>query len=251
MVGKAAVGVVLMIHGAGGGGWEFDFWKPVWQEDGWCVEARDLMPAPGGLAATTLADYRRQIEAWGQGLTPGEPLVIVGASMGGPLALQAAKTLRADAVILVNPATPRPEQAQGIPDIIRWAGGPVEETIAAMPDSEAWVHEWAAARWRDESGAVLRELYLGPEVPRPEGALLTIIGAEDKDIPPVEMERLSLKLGGEHRTWPGVSHVGPLLGRRAGEIARFARDWTARRLGVRFSSSAHTRRAQVGQPGER
>jgi pimeloyl-ACP methyl ester carboxylesterase len=39
--------VAVMIHGAGGGGWEWDAWRPVFEHGGWDVIAADLMPSKG------------------------------------------------------------------------------------------------------------------------------------------------------------------------------------------------------------
>src|SRR5579862_8363577 len=76
--------VAVMIHGAGGGGWEYKFWKPVFEKAGYRVVTPDLMPAQGGLAKTTFQDYVDQIVAAG-----GEhPSVLIGASMGGVLVLK-------------------------------------------------------------------------------------------------------------------------------------------------------------------
>ena len=49
---------VVFVHGAGGGGWEWDAWARVFAAEGWRVFAPDLQPAAEGLAATRLDDYR-------------------------------------------------------------------------------------------------------------------------------------------------------------------------------------------------
>ena len=102
--GKAA----LLVHGAGGGGWEYELWRDAFEQRGWRVVARDLQPGASGLAATSVDDYVGQLAQW---LPPAErssELVIVGASMGGALALRAAATLRPTALVLVNSVVPRP-----------------------------------------------------------------------------------------------------------------------------------------------
>ncbi|HWA83232.1 MAG TPA: alpha/beta fold hydrolase, partial [Fimbriimonadaceae bacterium] len=77
----AAKPVAVMVHGAGGGGWEYRFWQPVFEKAGYRVVARDLVPAKGGLEKTTFDDYVDQIcRAGGE-----HPAVLIGASMGGVL----------------------------------------------------------------------------------------------------------------------------------------------------------------------
>lgn len=226
-------GAVLMIHGAGGGGWEYDFWKPVFEQKGWTVTALDLVPADRGLAETTLDDYVSQVEKW-----PGadkKPLIIVGASMGGPIALKAAEKLDPQAMILINPAPPKgfpQKKAEGeIPDIIKWADGPVEDTRVAMPDSDEKTILWAWKKWRDESGKVMRALREGVEVRRPTCPLLMIISQKDTDVSPATSLQVGRAYTGDIHWYEGMSHVGPLMSTRANEVAAAAEDWSNRRTG--------------------
>src|SRR5262245_22654140 len=46
---SAAARTVLMIPGAGGGGWEWGIWQRVFEAAGWRVFAPDLVPGEGGL----------------------------------------------------------------------------------------------------------------------------------------------------------------------------------------------------------
>lgn len=141
--GKAA----LLVHGAGGGGWEYELWRDAFDRRGWRVVARDLQPDAFGLAATSADDYVGQLAQW---LPPAErssELVIVGASMGGALALRAAATLRPKALVLVNSVVPRPwaqrATTKPVPDVLRWAGSSLERTARAMPDATPeWFWQW-------------------------------------------------------------------------------------------------------------
>ena len=56
--------VAVMVHGAGGGGCEYDLWRPIFEKAGYKVIAKDLVPALGGLAKTTFADYVDQVRSW-------------------------------------------------------------------------------------------------------------------------------------------------------------------------------------------
>ncbi|HEY4556436.1 MAG TPA: hypothetical protein VIG68_08390, partial [Lysobacter sp.] len=54
---------LLLVHGAGGGGWEWAIWQRVFDARGWTSAAPDLQPAAAGLAATGLDDYLAQVRA--------------------------------------------------------------------------------------------------------------------------------------------------------------------------------------------
>ena len=57
---SAQRGTALLVHGAGGGGWEFDLWREAFTSKRWRFVAPDLEPGRSGLAATTFADYVAQ-----------------------------------------------------------------------------------------------------------------------------------------------------------------------------------------------
>jgi len=219
-----ALDTIIMVHGAGGGGWEYRFWAPVFQKAGWNVVARDLVPAPGGLARTTVDDYLRQIAAW----TPRKRgrLVLVGASMGGPLVLAAARRLRPDAIVLVNPVpeTGMPRR-KASPKVVRWANGRYEDTRDAMPDSDDLTRLYAWHKWRDESGTVLNRLARGLRTPRPRCPILLVISGRDADVAPALSRATARRLRADVRTLPNASHVGPLLGRGAPKVAADVLRW--------------------------
>lgn len=227
---------VILIHGAGGGGWEWDLWKPVFERGGWRFVAKDLMPAKAGLAKTTVKDYVLQIDSW----IPGDsnPVAFVGASMGGLLAMQAAyrmnKTRKPAGLVLVNSVPPRGIRQTGpvrrSPGIVRWANGPRKETEEAMPDSDPAMIDLAWKRWRDESGVVMNSLREGVEVPSFTCPSLVVIGGEDKDIAPSVSRSIAARFKADVHEYAGMSHVGPLLGRRAAEVAEATLDWLNRRI---------------------
>ena len=150
----------------------------------------------------------------------------VGASMGGPLVLAAARGLAPDAIVLVNPV---PEIGNAgrkpSPTVVRWANGPYKDTVDSMPESDEAVRRFAWKHWRDESGTVLNALRKGlhPRVPRMR--ILMVVSGRDTDVPP----RLSLatarRLHADVRTLPAMSHVGPLLGREASSVAASVVKW--------------------------
>jgi pimeloyl-ACP methyl ester carboxylesterase len=219
--------VVVMIHGAGGGGWEYDCWRAVFERSGWKVIAPDLAPTAEGLAATTFADYVQQIYR----VVPREHhrLLLIGASLGGILALKVAESLRPDAILLMNSVAPAGVDAsreiKTYPSIIRWANGPLKATYDALPDGDEPTILWAHSRWRDESGAVLNEVASGISVEKPPCPTLVILGEQDRDVPMETGLAIARWTGADVHLYAATSHVGPLLGRRARDIANLALRW--------------------------
>lgn len=220
--------VALMLHGAGGGGWEYVKWRPVFEQAGWTVVAPDMLPGNAGLAATTFDDYAMQ--SWAAVPSHRSRLVLIGASMGGPLALRVAERADPDAVVLINsviPAgTPGLEPFEwDAPEIIEWEGGPLQDSIDAMPDSDMETVRFAHARWRNESGRMLKELLNGVKVSKPTAPTLVIISGQDTDVPPEMSRSLAKHYDADTRYYENASHVGPLLARNAPAIAKDALDW--------------------------
>ena len=59
----------VFVHGAGGGGWEWNIWRRVFAASGWHTTAPDLQPVAAGLAATRLDAYAEQVVIWSHGST--------------------------------------------------------------------------------------------------------------------------------------------------------------------------------------
>lgn len=217
---------VVCIHGAGGGGWEYELWRPHLTAAGFRVIANDLLPVADGLAATNVTDYLAQVQDW---VPPGERVILVGASMGGLLALKLAESVRPAALVLVNsvpPAGVGPSRAgKEYPAIIPWADGPLAETREALFDSDEATIQWAWPRWRDESGAVLSQIAAGIPVARPHCPTLVVLSERDTDIPYQTGLELAQWAGADVLLYHGMSHVGPLLSRRAEEVVQSIMVW--------------------------
>jgi pimeloyl-ACP methyl ester carboxylesterase len=221
----------LFVHGAGGGGWEWNVWARLFAADGFAVHAPDLQPGVGGLTATRLADYSRQVvvqlESLGQDRA--RKIVVVGASLGGLLALMNAG--RAHALVLVNPIPPSPlhlrlPERDDYPEVISWgANASLESTRRSLPDADDAACLYAFRRWRDESGAVMNAARDGVVVVKPDCPLLVIASEHDTDIPSAISAELSRAFGSDILVAPNSSHVGPLLGRNATHIAKHAIAW--------------------------
>lgn len=214
--------VAVMIHGAGGGGWEYDKWRPVFTRAGYEVVAKDLVPVKGGYEKTRLEDYVKQVVAW---CPKDRPVVLIGASMGGMLAQLAASRVKTKAVVLVNSTSPESKGKRTLPPVVRWANGPLKDTRDSMPDSDEKTILWAWKKWRDESGAVMEALSAGPQVPPFKAPVLVVIGQNDTDIPPEKSRRLAARYKADLHEYQSMSHVGPLLSTRAEEVAGSVVAW--------------------------
>ena len=67
---------------------------------------------------------------------------------------------------------------------LRPLAAPAAGTRRAIPEADAAAALFAFRRWRDESGAVLREARCGIAVPRPACPMLCVVSAHDGDVPP-------------------------------------------------------------------
>lgn len=217
----------LAIHGAGGGGWEWALWQRVWRAHASTLQAPDLMPAHGGLAQTHLVHYLAQMR---DAATALRRPVLVGASLGGVIALAIAADVEASAVVLVDPLppygiVPRPAMRALPHDVVLWGSRRrFSSTQRALPDADEATRLYAFRRWRDESAAVLREAAAGIEVAAPRCPVLVIACDGDEVVPTAASRGLSHQLGAEF--WRcGSSHVGPLLGRGAAAMAVRALAW--------------------------
>jgi alpha-beta hydrolase superfamily lysophospholipase len=216
----------LLVHGGGGGGWEWNVWKGVFEASRIRAEAPDLRPTARGLAATSFHDYVAQTGAALAGMP--RPRALVGASLGGLLAMACAGD--ADALVLVNPLPPAPWHAQlpgrDWPDVVPWQrDARLTGTHRALPDADEATALFAFRHWRDESGLAMREAYAGIDVARPACPVLCIASMVDDDVPPALTAALATEWGASLLRATAVSHVGPLLGRNAADCAGQAVAW--------------------------
>lgn len=231
----------LAIHGAGGGGWEWAIWQRVWAAHDATLSAPDLQPAAAGLGATLLDDYLAQMRA-AAALLP-RP-VILGASLGGLIALAIARQVQARALVLINPLppagiVPRPAGRGATADIIPWGSRRrLASSLRSLPDADAAAVLYAFRHWRDESAAVLDQAVTGLRVELPDCRLLVIASSDDDDVPSQASRNLAAACAAELWTLPGASHTGPLLGRDAAVLARRVFAWTQ-------AATLHTAPSQV------
>ena len=221
---------VLLLHGAGGGGWEWNLWCDVLAASRIEAVTPDLQPAAGGLEITTLDDYLAQTRATLRVLP--RPRALIGASLGGLLAMACAD--EADALVVVNPLPSQPWSAslpsKVWPDVVRWrSDARLASTRRALPDVDDATVLFAFRHWRDESGAVLRAAQSGIDIAKPQCPLLCIVSAHDDDVPPELTRALAWEWEAELLQAASPSHVGPLLGRGAPALAAQVAGWLSAR----------------------
>jgi len=223
----------VCVHGAGGGGWEWGIWARVLAVRGFSVIAPDLMPAAEGIAQTRFIDYRRQVADWCRGV--GDEVVLIGASLGGLLALAVAHEVKPAALVLVNPLPPAGVIARPLhdprPAVVPWASErSLASTRRAMPDADDAACLYALRRWRDESGTALNEARDGIAIDLPRCPTLLLAGELDLDVPAAVARSLAVRLSADFQSVPQASHLGPVLGRTAADIAARAADWLSERI---------------------
>lgn len=224
------VRAVLMVHGGGGGGWEWVVWRGVFEAAGVRVAAPDLQPCRDGLQDTGVDDYLAQVRAALEALP--RPRAVVGASLGGLLAAACADA--ADAAVLVNPLPPAPWHAQlptrEWPDVVPWQrDARLTGTRRALPDADEATALFAFRHWRDESGRAMREAHAGIAVARPACRVLCVASMVDDDVPPALTAALARDWDASLLRAQSVSHVGPLLGRGAADCAAQVLAWLSAR----------------------
>ncbi|GAB3349947.1 alpha/beta fold hydrolase [Lysobacter tyrosinilyticus] len=220
----------LLLHGAGGGAWEWNLWRAVLAASGVEPVALDLQPTAAGLVETRYQHYFEQAKAALVALP--QPRVVIGASLGGLLALGCADA--AAALVLVNPLPPAPWTAslpsRDWPDVVPWQReARLASTRRAMPDSDDATALFAYRHWRDESGAVLRAAHAGIPMARPQCPVLCVVSRQDEDVPPAITRALANEWGMDLIEADSPSHVGPLLGRCATDTVARVATWLSAR----------------------
>ncbi len=212
---------MLFLHGAGGGAWEWNIWMRVFRAHGFDVHAPDLQPLTSGLANTSLEDYRRQVHKLLQVMH--SPKIIVGASLGGLLALMNSDL--ADAMVLINPMPPAPWHSrmpatENYSAIIPWrVNANLSGTRRTLFDCDEMTCLYAFRHWRDESGAAINAARSGVEVAPPNCSVLVMASEQDTAVPFSLSQHLADHLNASFIKLPATSHVGPLLGKTAAKCA--------------------------------
>jgi pimeloyl-ACP methyl ester carboxylesterase len=180
---------VIAVHGAGSGPWVFDTWL------GWFSAARFVAPdLQEGLdpARATMGGYARRVERAAVGAEA--PLLLVGWSMGGLVAMMAAQSIRPDAIVLLEPSPPA--EVAGLQPAVAIRPGSFDPEQAYGPFPPG-------VRARPESAVARSERARGISVPRLRCPSLLVSGAE---FPDERGSAVAAFYGSHHECFPTLDH---------------------------------------------
>ena len=197
--------LLVAVHGAGGGGWEYYKWKEYimkYNNDNntnITFEAIDLLPVNNEYEITTFNDYVNQIiesyNSYNNNNTNNNEyneVYLIGASMGGCLIAKAAEKIKPTGCIYVcttipifKGLTPIYHNIQHIyPSRIKWKDSPLQDTIDAIPDADINTQIIACQKFKDESGNVLNEIFKGVECEKVTEYNCILVPMNDNTISP-------------------------------------------------------------------
>lgn len=225
---------IVFIHGAGGGGWEWEYWKIYFASFGYPCYAPTLTGNKKNLAEVSIFDYVKQLQQLTKKLK--QKPIIIGASMGGWLAQKIGELEDTKGLVLVNSCPPKgvatnlwpTKKYSNVPPIIKWSTeSTLQDTISCMPEATKKTILWAHPQWRDESGKVIRELRSGLSINKKQITknILVVAGGNDVDLKPEVSHKLAEYHHADYFEFEGVSHVGALLGKRWKHIAITVKAW--------------------------
>lgn len=196
---------VVLVHGAASGPWVFDGWAGAFPDDD--VRVPDLQEGLD-VARATMSDYAdRVLAAAGAG-----PAVLVGWSMGGLVAMMAARRRRPVALVVLEPSVPA-EVDDGDP---AW---PIE--TGTYDAAAVYGPPRPGARRRPESLLARSERKRGVSVPAVDCPFLVVAG---RDYGATRGRPVAERYGAELAEFPEVSHGGLVSDPRVRDaVARWVR----------------------------
>jgi len=260
---------LVMIHGAFCGGWVFDGWRRLFEEQGFEVHTPTLRHhEPGGilnpeLGRTSVRDYAADLGDLLDRLADWP--VVIGHSLGGLLAQMLAARHRVRALVLLAPSPPWGMMSSTLFEFCSAQALYLEGTFWRKPlKPRRWIaiantldhvpeHQRGAilARLVPESGLatfeVMHWMFDSTRASRVDPRavvcpILCLVGARDRVNPPVTVRRLARRYGGRARfeELPGHSHW--LIGEPGWErIAAGSLDWMGQVLGLGATRAARGR----------
>jgi pimeloyl-ACP methyl ester carboxylesterase len=180
---------LLLIHGAGSGPWVFDGWDPAFP--GVHVVAIDLQ-RDLDVRRATMQDYAGAVVAVAEGVRP--PVALCGWSMGGLVALQAARAIRPHSVIVLEPSPPAEIQGFHADVELREGTFDPEEAYGPFP---------AGQRARPESLLARMERKRGISIPAIPSRSRVVYGDGFRD---ARGHRIAAIYGSEAAYLPGLGH---------------------------------------------
>ncbi|HVQ76523.1 MAG TPA: alpha/beta hydrolase, partial [Candidatus Binatia bacterium] len=223
---------LVLVHGAASSAGVWRFWRERLEAHGFAVRAPDLRGhgrAPcDDLGRVTMSDYVADVAAAVAGLR--RPPVLVGWSMGGLLALMYGAVAPTLGVLALGPSTPAslldaPASRPPAPGVFGPEAYGITDTTSlsqpTMPDLDPEEIRLALASLGSESAFARQERRCGVWFP-PRGFTGSVmIGAAERDerFPPPLCRRVARFLNAPYVEFPGASHWGLVLNRRALDAA--------------------------------
>ncbi len=188
----------MLVHGAGNGPWTFDSWPDAFPDVD--VRALDLPVGDGA----TMEDYASVI-ADAAAESEHAQLALCGWSMGGLAAMMAAREVKPDRLVLLEPSPPA--EIQGSDDTVELVRGTFdpEEAYGAFPPG---------IRARPESNLARAERKRGISVPSLPRRTLVVYG---NSFPDDRGRRLAEQYGAEELEFPDLDHWGLVLDLRVAQ----------------------------------
>lgn len=186
---------LVLVHGATSGPWVFDGWAARWPDDD--VLIPDLQEGLD-VAHATMSDYVDRVLA----AVGGQPAVLCGWSMGGLVAMIAARDFQPTALVVIEPSVPA--QIDG--------GDPNWPVEAGTYDAEsAYGPSVPGTRHRPESLLARGERKRGISVPAITCPLLVVAG---RDYIATRGRSVAEHYGAELMEFPELSHYQLVVDRR-------------------------------------
>ena len=213
----------LLIHGAGGGSWQWGRWQRRMEALGIGALTPQLTPGKHGLAQTGLDQYLEQLD---QIASAARVDLIVGASMGAVLAWQLAARHQRTRLVLINPPCPGTPASAFPGPLIHWRGAkPLSSTRRHMAGASDLDCYYAHQRWRDESSLALTQAQRWRAAPAAVDTLL-IVG--DRDPAAANDGGLALARSLAAKRWliEDADHWQPLLSPLANRLVDRLQHWS-------------------------
>lgn len=223
----------LLIHGAGGGAWEWQIWQRVFAAQRIATHVLTLAPFPGDSAENDFAEtnYAHYLQQVAQALRVSKAQVMIGASLGGLLAAEVAAQQNIGALVLLAPVPKVGMPGAHPTQPKRWASSAdLANTIRALPDADAASALLAHQRWRDESQYVLAPAYRGRAFDDFPGHALMLLAQNECTISNGILRDWAGAAQMDVLQMAGASHAGLLLGRQAARAAESTIQWLRSRL---------------------
>jgi pimeloyl-ACP methyl ester carboxylesterase len=201
--GRGGVASAVLVHGAGNGPWVFDGWRDALGDAD--VYAVDLQ---AGLVVgeASMQNYAAEVACAAGLLEP--PLGLVGWSMGGLVAMLAARRVEPAALVLLEPSTPA--EVQGCDKSVVPEAGTFDPEAAYGPFPPGIPK-------RPESSLARAERKRGVSVPELPARTLVVYGRE---FPEERGRAIAERYGVDAREVAGADHWRLVLGGESRAVAR-------------------------------